>query len=168
MLHRVFGERIPEIETDSEKKFLFTSEDLLLWIRENEIGNDVVIETPFGRRYAIYCDYTASARAIRPIEEYILENVLPLYGNTHSSVTVSSEQTTLFVHEARRKNWVFFPPGILEYGTVIVERKRYNTLSVWDYASSAPYVKIEVNGVHPIDAVFFSGHKFIGGVSTPG
>ncbi|KAE9416653.1 hypothetical protein Angca_006790, partial [Angiostrongylus cantonensis] len=263
-MHRVFGERIPEIETDSEKKFLFTSEDLLLWIRENEIGNDVVIETPFGRRYAIYCDYTASARAIRPIEEYILENVLPLYGNTHSSVPVSSEQTTLFVHEARQEirsmtgagdgdNVIFTGSGttaavellihlmqperlvvissihehhsnllpwrfISEASYLVREScdggidaddlvrvinearvahpqsqllaaftacsnitgvcmnvpqitsilKRYNTLSVWDYASSAPYVEIEVNGVHPIDAVFFSGHKFIGGVSTPG
>ncbi|KAK6015808.1 aminotransferase, class V, partial [Ostertagia ostertagi] len=46
--------------------------------------------------------------------------------------------------------------------------KKYNTLSVWDYASSAPYVEINVNGTHPVDAVFFSGHKFVGGVSTPG
>ncbi|KJH42943.1 hypothetical protein DICVIV_11071 [Dictyocaulus viviparus] len=102
MLHRHFGERVPEIETVSPKDAA-TNDDLLLWIRDNEIGNDVVMETPFGRRNVIYCDYTASARAIRPIENYILENVLPFYGNTHSSVTVSSEQTTLFVHEARQE-----------------------------------------------------------------
>ncbi|KJH41938.1 aminotransferase, class V [Dictyocaulus viviparus] len=46
--------------------------------------------------------------------------------------------------------------------------KRYDALAVWDYASSAPYVEINMNDVYPIDALFFSGHKFIGGVSTPG
>ncbi|RCN49560.1 aminotransferase, class V [Ancylostoma caninum] len=102
-MQRLFGERVPEIEGAASPKTPPTSADLLPWIRDNEIGQDAVIETPFGRRQAIYCDYTASARAIRPIEDYILDNVLPLYGNTHSSVTVTSEQTTLFVHEARQE-----------------------------------------------------------------
>lgn len=51
----------------------------------------------------IYCDYTASARAFRSIENYIHQEVLPFYGNTHSSVTVTAEQTTLFMHEARQE-----------------------------------------------------------------
>uniref|UniRef100_A0A1I7XH01 Aminotran_5 domain-containing protein n=1 Tax=Heterorhabditis bacteriophora TaxID=37862 RepID=A0A1I7XH01_HETBA len=41
-------------------------------------------------------------------------------------------------------------------------------LSIWDYASGAPYMEINVNGHYPLDAIFFSGHKFIGGVSSPG
>ncbi|VDO69987.1 unnamed protein product [Heligmosomoides polygyrus] len=262
-MQRRFGERIPEIEAKHTESS-GTSEDLAPWIRRNEIGADTVIDTPFGRRQAIYCDYTASARAIRPIEDYIVENVLPLYGNTHSSVTVTSEQTTLFVHEARQEiramtgagdgdNVLFVGSGstaavelllhlmqpknlvvilsIHEHHTntlpwrsvaeacyyvressdgridpvdlvrvleearrahpqsqllaaftacsnitgicmdvpqITATLKRYNALSVWDYASSAPYVDIEVNGAHPVDAIFFSGHKFIGGVSTPG
>ena len=48
---------------------------------------------------------------------------------------------------------------------------RYNALSFWDYAASAPYVKIEMNGgpegSHK-DAVFISPHKFVGGPGTPG
>ncbi|VDM84525.1 unnamed protein product [Strongylus vulgaris] len=43
----------------------------------------------------------------------------------------------------------------------------YKAIAVWDYASAAPYIDINVNGTQPVDAVFFSGHKFIGGVSTP-
>ncbi|KIH43839.1 hypothetical protein ANCDUO_26149, partial [Ancylostoma duodenale] len=46
--------------------------------------------------------------------------------------------------------------------------KRYDALIVWDYASAAPYVKVDVNGSQPVDAIFFSGHKFVGGVSSPG
>ncbi|VDL77977.1 unnamed protein product [Nippostrongylus brasiliensis] len=104
-MRRRFGENIPEIEPrpDSAARGVDDQERLISWVRKNEIGVDTVIETPFGRREAIYCDYTASARAVRPIEDYITANVLPLYGNTHSSVTVTSEQTTLFVHEARQE-----------------------------------------------------------------
>ncbi|KHJ89661.1 aminotransferase, class V [Oesophagostomum dentatum] len=102
-MQRLFGERVPEIEGASSSKAPPISAELLPWIRKNEIGENAVTETPFGRRQVIYCDYTASARAIRPIEDYIVENVLPLYGNTHSSVTVTSEQTTLFIHEARQE-----------------------------------------------------------------
>jgi selenocysteine lyase/cysteine desulfurase len=46
--------------------------------------------------------------------------------------------------------------------------KRYGALSFWDYAAAAPYVKINMNGPTPIDAVFISPHKFVGGPSTPG
>ncbi|XP_065205688.1 uncharacterized protein LOC135835380 isoform X2 [Planococcus citri] len=52
---------------------------------------------------------------------------------------------------------------------------QYGALSFWDYATAAPYVPLDMNpllpgndkGVHK-DAIFFSGHKFVGGVQTPG
>lgn len=52
---------------------------------------------------------------------------------------------------------------------------QYGALSFWDYASAAPYVPLDMNpllpgndkGVHK-DAMFFSGHKFVGGVQSPG
>lgn len=46
--------------------------------------------------------------------------------------------------------------------------KQNNALSFWDYAAAAPYVKIDMNGAWPIDAVFISPHKFVGGPGTPG
>lgn len=46
--------------------------------------------------------------------------------------------------------------------------KAHNALAFWDYAAAAPYVKIDVNADDPIDAVFISPHKFIGGPGTPG
>ena len=54
----------------------------------------------------------------------------------------------------------------------------HGALAFWDYATAAPYVNIDVNPKVPglgldsklfeKDAVFFSAHKFVGGVQTPG
>ncbi|CAM9219994.1 unnamed protein product, partial [Hapterophycus canaliculatus] len=50
-------------------------------------------------------------------------------------------------------------------------------LSLWDYATAAPYVEIDMNpkgtskedeALAAKDAVFISGHKFLGGAGTPG
>lgn len=46
--------------------------------------------------------------------------------------------------------------------------KSHGALSCWDYAAAAPYVAIDMNGDAPIDAVFISPHKFVGGPGTPG
>jgi selenocysteine lyase/cysteine desulfurase len=53
---------------------------------------------------------------------------------------------------------------------------KYGALSFWDYATAAPYVDMNMNPLHPgvdptvraKDAIFFSPHKFIGGVDSPG
>ena len=41
---------------------------------------------------------------------------------------------------------------------------------LWDYATAAPYVKIDMNSSSTAykDAIFISTHKFIGGPGTPG
>ncbi|HAU01673.1 MAG TPA: aminotransferase, partial [Porticoccaceae bacterium] len=46
--------------------------------------------------------------------------------------------------------------------------KQYGALVFWDYAAAAPYMRIDMNGENPKDAVFISPHKFIGGPGTPG
>lgn len=46
--------------------------------------------------------------------------------------------------------------------------KQYGALAFWDYAAAAPYVGIDVNAEAPIDAIFLSPHKFVGGPGTPG
>ncbi|PIC11416.1 hypothetical protein B9Z55_029106 [Caenorhabditis nigoni] len=267
---RKFAENVPDISTDDVEKSENSnnSSELLSWMRNDEIGNDAVMEGPFGPRKVVYCDYTASARSFSSIEQYIQSEVLPFYGNTHSSVTVTAEQTTLFMHEAKQEiramsgcgdqdSVIFTGSGStcavellvhllqsgagneevvvihsiqehhsnllpwrklakemrsveeLESGHVDLENleavlkevrknhgdvrvigafcacsnltgvlidvqsvtkilKRYNAISIWDYASAAPYVPIAVNGETPLDALFFSGHKLPGGVSSPG
>lgn len=52
---------------------------------------------------------------------------------------------------------------------------RYGALSFWDYATAAPYISVDMNPVGGFgdaslekDAIFISGHKFVGGPGTPG
>lgn len=49
-MQRLFGEPVPEIEGAALPRTPPASADLLPWIRDNEIGHDAVIETPFGKR----------------------------------------------------------------------------------------------------------------------
>ncbi|XP_033110209.1 uncharacterized protein LOC117111409 [Anneissia japonica] len=77
------------------------TKSLLKYIDENVLGNNTSFAGPFGQRTVTYCDYTASGRSLKFIEDYIREQVLPVYGNTHTTTTVTSLQTTLFRHEGR-------------------------------------------------------------------
>jgi selenocysteine lyase/cysteine desulfurase len=70
-------------------------------VRESVIGKDTAVETPFGLRRVTYADYTASGRSLTMIEDFIREQVLPLYANTHTETSGTGLQTTRFREEAR-------------------------------------------------------------------
>ncbi|KAK6125590.1 hypothetical protein DH2020_040671 [Rehmannia glutinosa] len=72
----------------------------LSWLRSQIIGETAEFDTPFGRRRLTYADHTASGRSIRSIENYITTNILPFYGNSHTSDSYVGYQTTKMVHEA--------------------------------------------------------------------
>jgi selenocysteine lyase/cysteine desulfurase len=75
---------------------------LLDAIREAVIGDDLVLQGPFGARRVTYADYTASGRSLTFIEDYIRSEVLPLYANTHTETSGTGLQTTRFREDARR------------------------------------------------------------------
>ena len=69
---------------------------LVQYVSDNVIGRDTTFLSPFGRKKIVYCDYTASGKSLACIENFISSEVLPLYGNTHTTTTVTSLQTTLY------------------------------------------------------------------------
>nr|CAH7716424.1 unnamed protein product [Callosobruchus chinensis] len=251
----------------------FVGKGKIMSPEKSELETDSVIL----KHLVVFCDYAASGRSLQFIEEYILREVLPTYGNTHYTTSITSLQTTLFRQEARdiirtavnaseedavifsghgcsdaleklisaldlRESPIIFTGSSEHHDNLHLWQKtgakiirigetkdghldltdleqqlrlhqqpnaglhrrligcfsiastatgiliddvactillhQYGALAFWDFNAGAPFVQVDMNPQIPgcdsdersayKDAIYFSGHKFVGGVQTPG
>ena len=71
------------------------------YLREQLVGIDSTIETPFGERLMVYCDYTASGRCLQFVESY-LQSLQRVYANTHTEDDITGRSMSQFLHDAEQ------------------------------------------------------------------
>ncbi len=70
--------------------------------RKHIIGDELIIETPYGKKKMIYADWIASGRLYRPIEKKIMEDIGPFVANTHTETTESGTMMTKAYQKAQQ------------------------------------------------------------------
>ncbi|WP_299981911.1 aminotransferase class V-fold PLP-dependent enzyme [uncultured Ruegeria sp.] len=70
-------------------------------LRDGLIGEGVLIPGLRGEVPLVYADYVASGRALRQVEDFVAEHVLPFYANSHTEASYCGSYMTRLRREAR-------------------------------------------------------------------
>ncbi len=71
-------------------------------LRHGLIGDNITLPTAFGPKTLLYADYVASGRALRQVETFVLDNILPYYANAHTEASFCGAYMTRLREDARR------------------------------------------------------------------
>ncbi|NOD62325.1 MULTISPECIES: aminotransferase class V-fold PLP-dependent enzyme [unclassified Ruegeria] len=72
-------------------------------LRDGLIGENVLIPGLLGDVPLVYADYVASGRALRQVEDYVAQHVLPFYANSHTEASYCGSYMTRLRREARNE-----------------------------------------------------------------
>ncbi|AGI67461.1 putative cysteine desulfurase [Octadecabacter antarcticus 307] len=75
--------------------------ELKIRIQKGLIGDDIVIDGPYGPKQMIYADYVASGRALTQVEDFLRYVVLPYYANSHTQASYCGNFITRLREDAR-------------------------------------------------------------------
>lgn len=82
-------------------KNAITAKTTLADLRAGLIGEGVMIPGANGPVPLVYADYVASGRALRQVEDFIAEKVLPFYANSHTEASFCGGYITRLREDAR-------------------------------------------------------------------
>jgi selenocysteine lyase/cysteine desulfurase len=85
----------------SEFKAKLAQAGILSNLRDGLIGEGVMIPGLDGDVPLVYADYVASGRALRQVEEFVAEKVLPFYANSHTEASYCGSYMTGLRRAAR-------------------------------------------------------------------
>ncbi len=76
--------------------------DPIAALRAGYIGDGIALPGPLGPKPLLYADHVASGRALRQIESFVAEQVLPVYANSHTEASFCGRAMTRLRREARQ------------------------------------------------------------------
>lgn len=71
------------------------------FLRAQIVGIDSFFDTPFGKRLMVYCDYTASGRCLKFIENYLMR-LQRIYANTHTEDDITGRNMSHLLQDAEK------------------------------------------------------------------
>ncbi|NIZ12829.1 aminotransferase class V-fold PLP-dependent enzyme [Phaeobacter sp. HF9A] len=71
-------------------------------LRRGLIGDGIDVPGPNGSNPLIYADYVASGRGLRQVEDFVVEDILPIYANSHTEASFCGQMMTRLRRRARQ------------------------------------------------------------------